>query len=236
MEQLDILWKYQELDLIMEQCDHERKNSNLRHKLLKIKNYLVDQDEYLVKLDSEADRKNNFFHKIQHEYDNIINILKAEKDKIESGEAKSIKELEQMVKEGLLLKDKLQKKDDELSRLLKEVDVFQKKLNDIRLKVTKAKKEYSEVKKEYDKEVLKLQQELANTKEKRDQLLDDIDETLIVKYNNLKISRSPVISTIVNDQCSGCYMSLASLVIQNVKDRKRIVECENCGRFLYYKA
>jgi predicted nucleic acid-binding Zn-ribbon protein len=30
-------------------------------------------------------------------------------------------------------------------------------------------------------------------------------------------------------------MSLASLVAQNVKEKKSIIECENCGRLLYYR-
>lgn len=236
MDQLDILWKYQELDLLMDQYDQEKKNSALRQKLVKIKNYLVDQEKYLVKLDNEAGRKNSFYTKIQNEYDNAESILKAGREKVESGEAKTIEELEALSREGLMLRDRLIAKSDDLKKLLKELDQFQKKLDDIRLKVAKAKKEYADVKKDYDKELEKIQKEQDKIKEKRDQLANDIDKALMAKYNSLKANRNPVISLLVNDQCGGCYMSLASLVVQNVKDRKRIVECENCGRFLYYRA
>jgi predicted nucleic acid-binding Zn-ribbon protein len=235
MEQLEILWKYQELDLLMDQYSLDQKNSDLRQKLLKLKNYLVKQEEYLVKLDSEAGRKNSFYNKIQHECDSISDTIKAEMERLESGEITAVSDLENMSRAGLALKDRLNKKEEELKRLLKEIEVFQKKLDDIRVKVAKAKKEYADVKKDYDEEVIKLQQERNKVKEQRDNVGGDIDKALLAKYKNIKASKSPVISLMDNNQCGGCFMSLASLVVQNVKDRKQIVECENCGRILYYR-
>jgi predicted nucleic acid-binding Zn-ribbon protein len=236
MEQLEILWKYQELDLQMDQYSLEQKNSDLRKKLLKLRDYLVKQDEYLGKLDNEAVRKNSFYNKIQNECDSISNTIKTEMEKLKAGEITEVSDLEDMSRASMALRDRLNKKEEELKRLLKEIEAFQKKLNDIRLKVTKAKKEYAEVKKAYDQEMLKLKQDRDKVKEQRDSLGGGIDKTLLAKYKNIKASKSPVISLMDNNQCGGCFMSLASLVVQNVKDGKRIVECENCGRILYYKS
>lgn len=235
MEQLEILWKYQELDLLMDQYGLDQKNSDLRQKLLKLKNYLVKQEEYLVRLDSEAGRKNSFYNKIQNECDSISKAIKEEMEKLESSEITDVSDLEDMSRAGLIMRDRLMKKEEELKRLLKEIEVFQKKLDDIRVKVARAKKEYADVKKDYDKEVLMLQQDYTKTKEQRDNLGSGIDKVLLAKYKNIKASKSPVISLMDNNQCGGCFMSLASLVVQNVKDRKRIIECENCGRILYYR-
>ncbi len=235
MEQLDILWEYQELDLIVDQYENDIKSSASRKQLLKLKKYLVDRDQYLVKLDEEANRKTENFNRILREYESIQDTMADITKKAGSGEGKSLAEIEQMLKEGLLLQDKLKKNESELKKLIQDLNTFEKELEDILAKVAQAKKEYARIKKEYDSEVEKIKQEQDEVKAKRDMLAANIDKNLLAKYNNLKITRTPVIAVLENDQCSGCYMSLASLVVQNVKDRKRIVECENCGRLLYYK-
>lgn len=231
MEQLDLLWKYQELDLVMDQYEQERKNHHLRHTLLKLKNYLMEQQDNLVKFDEEASKKHQYYNRIQHEYENMLQLLISEKEKITTGDL-NLKQLEQLEKEGTQLRDKTAKKEEELKRLIRELDSFQKKLEDIGHRVAKAKKEYGDTKTAYDQEVKRIQQEYNKVKQRREQYVDKIDKALINKYHNVKSNRVPVIAAIQQDRCGGCNMGLASLVIKNVKDKNRIVECENCGRLL----
>jgi len=235
MDRLDTLWKYQELDLAMDQFILDKKNSDLRQKLLKLRDYLVKQEDTLLKLDEEAEQKTNTLNKVQNDYNEISSTIKSRIEKLQAGKVSTVDELEELTKEGLMLKDKIRKKEDELNKLMKELNNFQTKLNDIRQKVAKAKKEYTDVKKVYDDQVAKINEELAELKQKRDKLGASIDNTLMTKYKNIKASKTPVISQLVDNQCGGCFMSLASLVVQKVKDGNQIVECENCGRILYYK-
>jgi len=233
MEQLDLLWEYQEFDLILDQYAQERKNHKLRHTLLKLKKYLINRQAYLEKLDEEANKKSSYFDRINHEYENILGVLKTEQEKIAAGEYTTLKQIEELEKEAAAMRDRAIKREDELKRLIRELDNFQRKLENLGHQIAKAKKEYADTKVAYDKEVEKIQQEYNKVKVQRDQVGARIGKALMTKYKNIRTSRVPVISTIVEDRCGGCNMSLASLVIQNVKDKKRIVECENCGRILY---
>ena len=144
-------------------------------------------------------------------------------------------ELEVIIKEGMALNDRIRRKEEELKKLTQEMKDFQSRLANIQRKVANAKKEYVDVKKHYDVEVKKINEELGKLKEQRDKIGEGIDKALLAKYKNIKASRSPVISILMGNQCDGCFMSLASLVVQRVKDGKRIVECENCGRILFDK-
>lgn len=235
MDQLEILWKYQELDLQMDQLNLDIRSSDSRQKLLKLRNYLVKQEKLLVKLDNEAEQKGNQCNKIQQECDLIHKSIQEGLERLKSNEDIEISELDEMSKQSVVLKDRLIKKEAELQMLHKELASFSKKLNDIRLKINKAKNEYTAVKNDYDKEVASLRQDLAELKKQRDSLEPDIDKELMTKYKNIKASKSPVISLMESNQCGGCFMSLASLVAQNVKDRKKVIQCENCGRILYYR-
>ncbi|NLB41923.1 MAG: hypothetical protein GX815_06620 [Clostridiales bacterium] len=235
MEQLETLWKYQELDLLMDQYILEKKNSELRHQLLKIKNYLVKQERSLVSMDSDATRKNEMLNKLQLEFNSIEERIQVQMEKLKSEDMEFIPEIESLAKEGFQLQDRIRRKEDELKRLDKELRSFVNRIQDIRQRVAKAKEDYVSVKKDYDVEAAGINEELNKLKGQRDKMGSIISNELMNKYRNIKASRTPVMSPLVGNQCNGCNMSLASLMIQRVKDAKRIVECENCGRILFDK-
>lgn len=233
MDQLKLLWEYQRLDILMDQYESERRKSPLRHKLIKLRNYLVQQQDGLIKLNDEADKKNHAFKRIKHEYETAENFVKTEREKLEKGEVRSIKQLEHIEKNLLDTKAKIEKEKEELNALLAVIERIAKDSREIGIKINTGKKEYEAIKEKYDGEAEKYEQQCGSIKERQAALKDKLDKALINKYENLKSSRSPAVVTIDHDRCGGCNMSLASLVIQNVMDRQRVVECENCGRILF---
>src|SRR5690554_3040687 len=121
MEQLGTLWKYQELDLLIDQYILEKKNSELRQQLLKIKNYLVKQERSLVSMDSDATNKNQLLNKLQQEFNSIEERIKVQMEKLESEEVDYLDEIDELMKEGFQLRDRIRKKEVELKRLDKEL-------------------------------------------------------------------------------------------------------------------
>ena len=233
MEQLETLWKYQELDLLMDQYILEKKNSDLRNQLLKIKNYLVKQEKSLVSMDSDATHKNQQLAKLQLELDGIEKRIHILMEKMKAEDLIPLEELDDLAREGLQLRDRIRRKEEELNKLNRDLRSFVNKIQNIRQQVAKAKQEYTAVKKKYDVEVANINQELKKLKGQRDKVSDSISKELMMKYKNIKAGRTPVVSHLIGNQCDGCNMGLASLMIQRVKDGKRIVECENCGRILF---
>ncbi len=234
MEQLQLLWEYQELDLLMDQQKRERKNSKLRHKLLKLKNRLIRLQKKLVAMDEEADNKSHMFDKINDEYSSIVKVLDEGREKLKAISLSEKDSLDELKDEGAKLLEDIAKKEEELKRFIKEIENLQKKVIDIGQDITETKKEYAEAKKIYDEEMKEFKAEYQKLKEKRDAVAKKVDKTLMTKYKNLKPSHSPVVSLVSDHRCAGCNMGLAALVMQKVKDKKSIIECENCGRFLYH--
>ena len=54
-------------------------------------------------------------------------------------------------------------------------------------------------------------------------------KTIFKKKNG--ISLSPV----TGDFCSMCHMRVRPQVLNELKERNKIILCENCGRILYWK-
>jgi len=233
LEQMDLLWEYQNLDILVDNCENQRKSSPLRQKLIELKNYLTDQQNLLIKLEEEIDKRNIVLNRVNHEYESCANEIKAEREKLEAEQVKTLKQLEQMRDDALEIKERMIKKSQELSKLLAEINAVEKRLDSIRTNVSKAKKEYTGVKVKYDEELEVIQSEYAKAKLNRDNVGVNIAESLLARYVKLKDRRSTAVALIENERCGGCNMMLASVLLQSIKDRNELIECENCGRILY---
>jgi len=233
LEHMDLLWKYQTLDILVDNCENQRKNSLLRQKLIELKNYLTQQQSLLLRLEEEIERKNTVLKRVNHEYESCSIEIKSERQKLEIDQVKTLRELEQMRDDAIEIKDKMTKKSLELEKLLTEIKAVENKLENIRVNVSKAKMEYASVKAKYDEELAAIQCEYAKLKRDRDDVGVNIDASLLETYTKLKDRRSTAVAMIENDRCSSCNMMIASILLQSIKDKNDLLECENCGRLLY---
>lgn len=233
MEQMDLLWKYQNLDILVDNCENQRKSSSLRQKLIELKNYLTDQQALLLKFEVDTDKKNIVLNRLNHEYESCANEIKSGRERLEADQVKTLKQLEQMRDDALEIKERMNKKSKDLTTLLTEINAIEKRLDSIRTNVLKAKKEYTAVKVKYDEELETIQSEYARLKRNRDDVGVNLDASLLARYVKIKDKRSTAVAIIENDRCGGCNMMLASVVLQSIRDGNDTVECENCGRMLY---
>lgn len=233
MEQLDLLWNYQEIDLKIDEIINQSKRSQNTLKLLKLRKFMMDKQDKLVELDREVNKQNKEFSKIK----NICKLFSAEieksNDKLKALDNVSLKQIEHLETKCFQLKNKLKKKRNEMQKLVKRIDDLCDEAHKLTLEIKKAKSEYSEIKKDYDQEQLVFKKEANQIKKQRDEIGVQINQDLLKKYKNLKVNHSTAIAKIDHSRCGGCNMSLAALVIQNVKKQKKIIECENCGRILF---
>ncbi|MFY9295297.1 MAG: C4-type zinc ribbon domain-containing protein [Caldicoprobacterales bacterium] len=231
--QLDYLWQYQILDLKIDELEKKKKNCAARKELYKSIKYLKNQQESLIKLNENVDKKNHIYNRIYNEIQKISKKLKEEEEKINSGNIKTFKQLDQIEKKLLEMQEELNEKRKELTDLLEEMDSINKKLQGVSQRLRKGKKEYDKIKKEYDLVMKDVNEEYDEIKAQKDSIKEKLDNSLFKKYNAIKGNHKLAIAEIQQDRCGGCNMVLASLVVQNVRDKAGIIECENCGRILY---
>ena len=62
----------------------------------------------------------------------------------------------------------------------------------------------------------------------------DIDERLLVAYNRLRnnAKNGLAVVTIQRDSCSGCFNQIPPQRQSDIRQRKKIIVCEHCGRIL----
>ena len=97
----------------------------------------------------------------------------------------------------------------------------------------KLKEEFDNLKKQYDKESPEKEAALKAQKAIVAKKGEGISPELLARYHEIKKRITPPLARLINNQCSGCNMSLPSAVLRRVTSANgEFVECESCGRLL----
>lgn len=137
----------------------------------------------------------------------------------------------------------------ELGRLDKDVDELETQqlalmdqLDVYKENYAKAELRHKEVEKTIDGELASVDEKAANLKKELDELEKEravlvapMDEDILARYERMRSSKGLPVVVQLNDagQCAGCYTSVVRSTEARVRSGQEIVECENCGRFLY---
>lgn len=129
-----------------------------------------------------------------------------------------------------------------------EIQVLEKKIREIEYDITTKTSKYEKAQvdlEERKKDLVVKQEELANITgetEKEEQSLltkaekaeKKIDERLLIAYHRLRHSAKNglAVVTIDRDSCSGCYNQIPPQRQLDIRQRKKIIVCEHCGRVL----
>jgi predicted nucleic acid-binding Zn-ribbon protein len=104
----------------------------------------------------------------------------------------------------------------------------------VRNKLVTGKKEFDELKVMHDKELAGAAEELERLRMDVKQKEPGIPKELLEQYKKVKRTNTNPVAKVNNNQCSGCNMSIPSLMFSKLRSGEGIVECDNCGRLLYY--
>ncbi|MGC8977346.1 MAG: C4-type zinc ribbon domain-containing protein, partial [Candidatus Ratteibacteria bacterium] len=80
-----------------------------------------------------------------------------------------------------------------------------------------------------------LKKEIEEKKREREELVKRIEFKLYNLYEKIKKTKKDKIAIVKaeNGICGGCFMTLPTYIVEKVKRKKEIVQCENCSRILY---
>ena len=78
--------------------------------------------------------------------------------------------------------------------------------------------------------------ELAKLKKESEAAKSLVDERLLSGYNRIRKTyrNGLAIVTIDRDSCGGCYAKIPPQKQLEIKQRKKVLICENCGRIFVY--
>ena len=162
-----------------------------------------------------------------------ILITKYEK---QQANVKNNREYDALSKEIELQKLEIELSEKKTKDLKVKIDV-QKQIKDDAQKILNSKKEALEDKKrELNKIVEETDNELKSLEKESTKAHVEVDERLTAAYERIRKAyrNGLAVVTIERDSCGGCYAKIPPQKQMEIKQRKKIIVCEHCGRIYAY--
>ena len=233
MGNLDLLFEYQKADLELEAFEQRIKSSPARQQLSKLRAHLVEQQSQWQKISTDADAKTASYEAALKRFETLLAQFEKRKLEFEEHEPENLGEAETFSRLFENLHDQLTSERKEVYNELQWLNQTSSQVNSIRKDIVRGRKEFDALKQVCDKELADAQGELNELKKKLGEFAKPVPKELMAKYKRIKQNHSAPMARLENNQCGGCHMDLPVVVTRQMKDPKKIVECENCGRILF---
>ena len=231
--QLDKLWQFMQVDMEADRFEAKIRQSEKRQKLLKQRNFLMDQQNNMKKLESDVAAMTDRLEAVRDDAERLQKVLTGLMEELESNPPTSEEEANARMEPVQKLMDNLTRYEQELSKMRKDAEVKDRQQREIRVRAAKTKQEFDQLKKEYDVEFKQDTATLKDMRARTEQESCKIDPELLEKYRTIKQHCTPPMAKLIDGQCSGCFMSLPSATLLAIKEQGKLVTCDNCGRILY---
>lgn len=231
--QLKSLWDFMQVDMAADNFEAEMRKSPNRQKLIKRRNFLMEQQANMKKIESEIAVMQDRLEAVRDEAQRLEGVLSATLEDISANPPATLEETQRKMDAVQKLSDTLSHYGQELTRMRKDADSRDRQQKDIRVRAAKAKQEYDQVRQVYDKEFKEDSAKLSQMRAEIEKEAAKQDRALLSRYRAIKQHCTPPMARLSNDQCCGCFVQLPSATLRLIREGEGIVECDNCGRILY---
>lgn len=126
--------------------------------------------------------------------------------------------------------------EDEILKLMEEIDTVEAKVQQERKKFEEESKRVDAVIKAIEARIKEIEIILGELKNKRAEITPMINPKVLKDYEKIIEGKEGLaLVEVVNDACGGCYMHLPPQIINEIKMKEYMVICENCQRMLYIR-
>ena len=230
--QLQLLWKLQTLERQVEEAQKEQESYPLT----------LDRLQGLLKAQEEKkEEEKRKIEEIERERIKMEGELEMENERTKRSqlkllEIKTNKEYQALLKEIETGKEHTSQREEEIIRMLEEIDRLKA---DYASTIERAHKERKEIEEEQAKvreQMVIVEQNIIHWHHNREEIVRELDPELLKRYTTLKERRNGIAVVLVKDEgCQGCYVNIPPQMYNEVQKNKEIIVCPNCHRILYWE-
>jgi len=225
---------YQNVESELNNLENELAKSKDREKAVEIQQVMKNQHARLIVLENSAEKVNVLYKKACDKYQEYLKKLEALEKELETADESKLALYEKAYKDFFAVANTLEKQIAsmyaEVQQINREYEEIIKKSKTDREKFDKYKASYNKLKAEKEPKIAELQEKLKSMKQ-------NVDDSLLKIYLQKREGRLfPVFVMLNANKCGGCRMEISASKLASMKTNKYgIIECENCGRFIYQK-
>lgn len=231
MEQLEMLWAYQQEDIKADKIANDIRRSPKRQQLEKKRDFIMEQQKLYKQIEEQVAAMADRMDMIHHAIPRCEEQLKALTERAEKNPPADLDAVRALIAEVNACRSTIANYENEMRKIVKESAEHVNRQRSIRHEVAKEKVEFDTLKVSYDKELQEQKKLLEDQREVARQKAEGIDPSLMEQYNVIKKHITPPMSRLISDQCGGCNTALPSAALRKIKSGE-ILECETCGRMI----
>lgn len=231
MTQLDLLWEYQSADTEADAVANSIRQSPKRQRLLKLRDYIKDQQEALKDIEGEISAMADRMEVIKQAISIAEDQLKVLQKRVQDVPPASSADIELYIQEAEQLTNTLNDYDQEVRRVHKSATDRDRRQRDIKMRAIKSKEEFDALRLDYDQEYKEKSEVLERLRAVAESKKAGIEAAYLAKYAAIKQHASPPMAKLINGQCGGCNMGFPSSDLAAIRSGRQ-VECETCGRLI----
>ncbi len=232
MEQIEMLWQFQQADMEADALENEIKRSPNRLALKKNREFLLEQQAAVKRMEEEVAEMLDRVDMIKDAIARQEEQLKALQSKLESNPPTDLETARSMSQDAQRLLGDISGFEQEMKRIQKDASEHDRTEKEIRVKFAKVKAAYDKQKVDYEAEYKEQMKQLEEKRKAAQEKAKGIDAKLMERYGVIKQHCIPPVAKLVNGQCGGCFMGLPSVTLRNLKSGAKVIECESCGRMI----
>lgn len=232
MEQTEKLWLYQQADMAADAYEREIKRSPNRIALKKNREFLVEQQNAVKRMEQEVAEMADRVEVIKVAIARIEGQLAALQSRMENNPPADLKQAQELTRDAQKLLGNLNDYEREMKRIQKDAADHERSEKEIRVKYAKVKAEYDQQKVAYEAEYADQVKVLEGKQAAAQEKAKSVEKALLEKYAQVKKHCVPPVARLYGDQCGGCNMSLPQVTLRKFKNDTLYIECENCGRMI----
>ena len=232
MEQYELLWQYQQVDMELDQYEKEMRNNSNRKELLKHRDFLLEQQNVLKKIETDVEVMADRMAALADEIKRLSGSVAEATANLENNRPENLEDVKKQMASLQKLVATLSRYEAELAKMRKDSEARDRQQREVRVRAAKARAEFDRIKVIYDEEYKVAVVKLEELKQKVAKEAKGIDADLLEKYKAIKRHAMPPITRLHEDRCGGCNMQLSAADKDRVRTGVPCVECENCGRII----
>lgn len=229
---LDLLVEIQDNKEIIKKCKKELKIDLSIHSMKKIKDEFEQEKEKYRSMDIKLKKNKIAIENVENELNIIKQEITSEEDKLYRNskyDLKLINSLEKSIESKVSKMKELEEKN--LKLLYEEEELLQQKeCSGKRLIALKA--DFHKSKKNSSEKITRIKQNIEKAQQNIYDIEKQIPKELLDKFNQLSSVKGTGAARLSEGVCLGCKMKVSAMTIDNVKNHRGIVYCDNCGRII----
>ena len=212
----------------------QRTIENVPGKITEVESPLQDSQNVLNRIKQQYEA----FEKKKREKERALEDIndKINKLKMRTGEIKTNKEYQALLKEIKAVEDARSSIEDDILSAMEDADTLGKQIKTEEQNYRANKEKVEALKKDIENEKSETEKELLKVQGIREKVIEAVDSEVYDQYFMLlEICGGLAVIEVKDEICQGCNMNIPPQLFVELKKNEEIYNCPHCRRILFYK-